>query len=198
MGVKFPLIRMQYGWLIDSFFTAQYKVKWPEWTQLSRDEVLSIIETFKTDWIKEENQILTGIYSITGLEYFQNAIDVYIVSATTLATSEPLIIGCNWPDKFNDTLTHELIHRLLTDNTTKFNLGALVKTMFPDIEDRTTRNHVLVHAIHTAVYLDILKDKARLERDITVTSKNPSYKESWRIVNERGYKELIAEFKKQI
>ncbi|MBU6431328.1 hypothetical protein KGQ29_03050, partial [Patescibacteria group bacterium] len=65
-------------------------------------------------------------------------------------------------------------------------------------ENELTQSHILTHAILKFVYLDILENKEMLEKNIGRSSESSflEYKRAWDIVEERGYKELITEFKK--
>jgi len=70
--------------------------------------------------------------------------------------------------------------------------------MFPD-EKMLIQNHILLHAIHKSIYLDILKDKSRLEREKQILKeiKATDYVRSWEIVEERGHENIINEFKER-
>ena len=93
-------------------------------------------------------------------------------------------------------LSHELIHRLFSDNIQNVVAGKIFLEMFPN-ENELIRNHIITHSVLKFIYLDLLKDKEKLEINIEKSSKSsfPEYKRAWEIVEEMGYKELIAEFK---
>ena len=70
--------------------------------------------------------------------------------------------------------------------------------MFPN-ENELARNHIITHATLKFIYLDILKDKERLAKNIERSSKSsfPEYPRAWKIVEEKGYRELINYFKER-
>lgn len=66
----------------------------------------------------------------------------------------------------------------------------LLQAEFPD-EVLLVRNHVLVHATLKGLWLNVLQEPARLERDLKFTEAFPAYKRAWEIVEEKGYKNLL-------
>lgn len=161
----------------------------------SPDEFLRTVKNYKKAWAKHEGRLLKGICDVLKLRFFQNTIDVHVVPYWPTSISNPMIIHSYYdPDRFVDILTHELLHRLLTDNTSKLDVKKIWGKMFPD-KKQITRNHILVHAVHKYLFLEILKSKSRLERDIEWSQKFPAYKESWDFVEKKGYKEIIREFR---
>jgi hypothetical protein len=104
------------------------------------------------------------------------------------------------PDKFIDVLTHELLHRLLTDNTTisyDTNLRRTWSELFGRDHKPATLVHIPVHAVHKAIYLDVLKEPSRFERDFAGNKKHEAvpYIEAWAYVEENGYKEIIEQLR---
>jgi hypothetical protein len=108
------------------------------------------------------------------------------------------------PDHFVDLLTHELIHRLLTDNN-KFtiqgsgnDLGDRWSQLFGSNHSFGCLIHIPVHAVHKAVYLDVIKSPERLKRDLKITKKfnQEAYVSSWKYVEDRDYKDIVVKLKK--
>ena len=130
------------------------------------------------------------------LSFRQNIIDVYI-APWFRAFSDPMVIGVMQdPDVFVDTLTHELIHRLLTDNTAIPHETMLLEEwqkLFGKQHTFGTTVHIPVHAVHKAIYLDVLKDPERLERDVASNKKYEAkdYIAAWDYVEQHGYKVII-------
>ena len=58
--------------------------------------------------------------------------------------------------------------------------------------------HIPVHAVHKAIYLDILKEPKRLKRDIVENNKYNAtdYINAWDYVEKHGYKEIIKQLQK--
>lgn len=192
---------MEYGWHLDNTFTDFYE-QIPDreekgYTVQNREEVKEKISLFETEWKKYEEKILESICRILGLEFYKKVIDVYIVGAYKKAFSTPMVISAKYePDLFVDIITHELLHVLLTDNDKNVSVGEIWKEMFPEAIDRTSLNHVLVHAVHKQIYLDTLNTPERFERDLKRCGKWPSYNDAWNIVEKEGYLNIIERFKK--
>lgn len=121
---KIPKIIIEYNRFLDPVFI-NYVQSNPEWKNYpipEKKNVLERVENYKKEWEKYEQEILQGLYDITNLEFNRDAIDVYIVSVNPRQFSNPIIIKSGFsPDEFVDTLTHELIHRLLVLNKIKKN-----------------------------------------------------------------------------
>ena len=137
---------------------------------------------------------------LLGLSFRQNVIDVYIAPWFG-AFSDPLVIGVmREPDQFVDTLTHELIHRLLTDNSSI----SYEKKLFPNWQKLFGKNHsfttivhIPVHAVHKAIYLDILNEPERLERDkkSDIQHNAKDYIASWQYVDSDDYQIIIEKLR---
>jgi hypothetical protein len=194
-----PYIRIKNGWLLQGMIT-EFLSQIPNHTYgaaLDPAAFKALVEDRQALWKDEADLILAGMRSITGLEFRSLLVDVYIVQQTNRAFSDPLVIDARYSgSSFIDTLTHEILHRLLTDNTAKIDTSAWVKAYFPEIRDAKTINHIMVHAVHEAIYKDILWDPVRLDADIAMCKNSPGYKESWKLVQHRGYRTIIQEFKK--
>lgn len=193
--MKQPEIRIRYGWFLDGLFRRLVELN-PEIKNKnypSQKRIEQKIEDYKKTWKKIEAKALSGICQVLDLEFYQHLIDVYIVGRVR-SFSDPLVISSHFePNEFCDILIHELIHRILTDNTRHIDVHSIWNEMFPG-EPRLVLNHVLVHAVHEYIYRDVMKDVLRLERDIK-RSNRPEYKRSWDIVKEKGYRQVMERFK---
>lgn len=197
--IKIPEIRFSNGWLLTSAFMAyreeikRFKNKRaPSWKKMSK--IVSVREKI---WKKSEKKIITAMQKITGLNFYQNLIDVYIVYGWRTAFSDPMVIGMRYEDEdFIDVLTHEILHRLITDNIQGKNGGSWPAKIYPKIKDTRTIHHILVHAIHKEIYLNVLKRPDRLAKDIEKCQKWPSYKRAWQIIEKDGHSNIIEKFRK--
>jgi hypothetical protein len=203
--MNIPKIRIQYGRFLDpllkkliildnDFFDKFY----PE----EGDIVKQVIE-YKT--YVEENiyYILDQVCARLDLKFSQNYIDVYVVGRQYNPFSNPMVIACSFipgrfvtPENFFDVLIHECLHRILTDNDKQVPVREIWSKMFPD-EQLLVRNHVILHALHKWIYIDVMKKTDRFDNDYKRSQNYPAYKKSWQIVENRGYNELIEEFKRQ-
>jgi hypothetical protein len=189
MQLKIPEINIKYGKLIDPFFIVYSQLKYPDWKPPTREEVSKKVKLFKEEWNKYGCNILMTIKEISGLDFVREVFDVYVVSGTPRDMSDPIIIRSRYePDEFLDVLVHELLHRLLTLNK--------VKVPYEE-ENDTVRGHVYVHAIMKYIYLDLLKDGGRLERNLQRSKKHSTgdYIRAWEIVDDVGYMKLISQIK---
>jgi hypothetical protein len=208
--MKYPKIKIFYNHLLDPFFIGYAKQHnsrgWNRWTPPTKEKILERVKERKKEWRKYEKQILVAICEITELEFERNVIDVNIISGCPRDTSLPLIISSHNPiEQFVNTLTHELIHKLFSDS---FSLKKISKTFFQEMfpnETKTVQNHIMVHAILKYIYLDVLKDKNKLDKNLEKSKKHAinknipnDYARSWEIVEEKGYLNLIEDFRKKI
>lgn len=203
---KYPEIRIKDAWLLRQNASTQlHKLKAKKGEKLADDEEMAkIVDAYNKEWQKYEKKILKGMHDLLGLEYRQNIIDVYIAPWFG-AFSDPLVIGVgNSPDEFVDTLTHELLHRLFTDNTS---IPYKTNILMPEWEKMFGKNHTFgtlvhipVHAVNKAIYLDVLSEPRRLERDIN-WSKNQTewdasdYVKAWDYVEKNDYKKIVKSLK---
>lgn len=201
MNKSHPLIRIKDAWLLRANTSVHLNELWGEGKPLrDDDEYAEIAESYKKAWKPYEKKILAGIYETLGLEFNQNIIDVYIAPWFS-AFSDPLIIGVvAEPDVFVDCLTHELIHRLLTDNTlidTELFLLPEWEKLFGHNHSFDTLVHIPVHAVHKAIYLSVLNDQKRMQRDIDGCINNGAedYIKAWEYVNNHDYRKIINELK---
>ena len=196
-----PIIRIKYNRFLDPIFKAYIKSnpKWKDWVEPTEIEVKERVKKYKEEWAKYEKKILEGVCEMLGLNFNQNIIDVHIVSGNDRQFSNPVVIKSGFePDEFIESLSHELIHRLFSDNVQNVVAGKIFLEMFPD-KNELARNHIITYATLKFIYLDILKDKERLAKNIERSSKSSflEYSRAWEIVEEKGYGELINDFKER-
>lgn len=196
-----PQIRIKNAWLLRENTSAHLNELWGHGEPLRTDEEYERITTsYRKAWLPFEGKILGGLHDIMGLKFNQNIIDVYIAPWFS-AFSDPMVIGVTAdPDVFVDILTHELIHRLLTDNTLvdpEIFLLPKWQKMYGKELGFNTVVHIPVHAVHKAIYIDVLKEPSRLQRDIDSCKRNKAddYVKAWEFVEEHDYKQLIKELK---
>lgn len=196
-----PEIRIKDAWLLRENASQHLHKLWGKNRVLANDALMQkIVKDYKKAWAPFETKILKGMTDILDLSFRQNIIDVYIAPWFN-AFSDPLVIGVTRePYEFVDTLTHELIHRLLTDNTKlkpKADLIAQWQKMFGKQNSFTTLVHIPVHSVHKAIYLDILKDKDHLQRDISDCFKHghQDYVDAWDYVQKHDYRKINESLK---
>ena len=203
-NIQIPEIRIKNAWLLRENASRHiHKLFDKEGSEMANHaEIDKVVETYEKAWIPFEKKIVVGMCDIIGLQFRQNIIDVYI-APWFYAFSDPLVIGITMSDAdFITNLTHELIHRLLTDNTTLPHDSNLLKSwekLFGKDHSHITLTHIPVHAIHKAIIYDVLKDPKIKENDyaacLEFEGKDGDYIKSWDYVDKHGYKEIIAKLK---
>lgn len=169
--------------------------------EISIAECYKLTSEYRKAWAKKEEKILTGMQDIFGLTFYKPIIDVTLAPAFG-PKSLPLIINFfHKPDAFVDILTHELFHNLFTDNQyvqrdENSNLVEVWRELFPEDLTQVALVHTPVHAGLKAIYLDVLNEPKRLERDIAECQQWPDYKAAWEYVEKNDYKKIIEKFKK--
>lgn len=195
-----PKIIFRYSWIYDEIWKEgkkKYRKKIQEYP--SPKQILNYIEKVEKLWRSDEKKILSELSKITRLKWKSDYIYCYIVGRCR-PFSDPLTIPVYKKlDYFIDVLIHELIHQLFIQDG---NLEKAKKAWnYIDRkykkESRKTKNHILLHAIHSHIYLKFFNEK-RLKRDIGTISFLPDYKKSWEIVQKEGYENIIQEFVKRI
>ena len=196
-----PAIRIKNAWHLKEYVYENLENSQEKDQQRMSDEVIEQkIEAYRAAWLPYEDMILQHMTEVVNLSFRQNMIDVYI-SPHFNAFSDPLVVGLRFePDLFVDILTHELLHRLLTDNLSMpagRRLGGLWRELFGQDHTATTLYHIPVHALHKSIYLDALKAPQRLQRDIDRCQAhgNLDYVKAWEYVERVGYQEIIRQLK---
>lgn len=199
---ELPAIRIKDAWLLRENASKHLHELWGKDKKLADDEWMEVkVGAYKKAWQPYEQRILTGMTETLGLSFRQNIIDVYI-APWFRAFSDPMVIGImQEPDIFVDTLTHELLHRLLTDNTTIPHETQLLpewERLFGKKQSFIQLVHIPVHAVHKAIYLDVLKEPKRLKRDVANNKQyeTTDYIGAWDYVEQHNYKEIIKELQK--
>ena len=201
MKQSLPEIRIKDAWLLRENVSKYLHELWGKGKKLADDDWMEwkVGEYIKA-WEPYEQKVLTGMCENMNLTFRQNIIDVYI-APWFRAFSDPMVIGVmQEPDVFIDTLTHELLHRLLTDNTAVPHETRLLREwqkLFGKQHSFAALVHIPVHAVHKAIYLDVLKEPKRLERDIKKNKEHEAidYIAAWGYVEKYGYKTIIKQLK---
>lgn len=201
MSSNLPSIRIKDAWLLRENASVHLNELWGDGEPLRSDEEYEeIVRKYIKAWKPYEQKILHGMCELLDLEFKQNVIDVYI-APWFFAFSDPLVIGVtSKPDRFIDILTHELLHRLLTDNTvvnSKSPLADEWKRLFGKQPSFTALVHIPVHAVQKAIILDILREPKRLKRDIEhhQNGNHKPYIDSWNYVESHDYRRIIEDLK---
>lgn len=161
----------------------------------SEESVEGQVEQYQEAWTECEQTVLNSMQECFKVSFYKNIIDVHIAPYVRPISSPLIIHTKGQPDEFVNTLTHELLHVLLTDNNS--NVSLLNNPAFQKFnqEERVVRTHVPVFAGLKHIYLDTLKAPERLERDMQLHKKlSPGYTRAWEIVDNTDYEQVINDF----
>ena len=199
---ELPVIRIKDAWLLRENASKHLHELWGKDKKLADDKWMEKrVAEYQKAWHPVEQKILLAMTELLGLSFRQNIIDVNIAPWFN-AFSDPMVIGVmQEPDVFIDTLTHELVHRLLTDNTAIPHDTLLLaewQKLFGKEHTFGTTVHIPVHAVHKAIYLDVLKQPKRLERDIATNKQYEAtdYIAAWDYVDKHDYKKIVQKLQK--
>lgn len=195
-----PDIRFKYPWLLLNtldFALRPALEKEGAADLLDKEFILERLARHEDAWRPYEQKILQGMCDIFGLEFRQNIIDIY-VAPLRHAFSDPMMISTKHsPDEVVNVIAHELMHRLLTDNTLykDENLVDHWRSLFGAEHDKVALIHIPIHAGLKMLFLDVLNEPNRLTNDIERCQRHQPYKQAWKYVEANDYKQIIAQLK---
>jgi hypothetical protein len=152
-------------------------------------------EIYSSYWSKYSVKIPKKLSEISGLAWKEASVACYLVGKHR-SFSDPLSITTYEKEgPFLDTLTHELIHRLVYQNQERLpGFWNWLKQKHPDAT-QLTLNHVPVFAVQKALYIDVFGENgAELQRIKPVSIKD-DYSLAWEIVDKESYVEIIKMMK---
>lgn len=194
-----PKITIKYNRFLDPIFIGwiQSQEKYKDWQVPDKAVVLERVKNYNLLWERYGERILTAITDVTGLSFKRNLIPIYIVSGNPRGFSDPVVLKSGYSDmEFINCLAHELIHCLFTDNYSRVNDA--IPYAAPGFNS-TAEDHVFLQAILKYLYVDVLGEPERLVNEMKRSNKyRNGYELAWQVVESRGYRLLIEEFKTKI
>lgn len=196
-----PKIIFKYSWIYDK--------NWKKWIKIYRKEnqkypsakqIQNYIKKVENLWSTDEKKILTALQNITSLKWKSKYIQCYIVGRC-IPFSDPLTLSVydKKPDRFIDTLIHELIHQLFTQNGNfeqSKEAWNYIRRKYKD-ESHRVKTHIPLFAIYSYLYMNFYGEK-RLRMSVKPIISMVNYKKAWDIVQKEGYQNIIKQFKKRI
>lgn len=201
--MNYPTIRIKSSFLLNGKVIPLLQAELRETgrTEEAEDEFINKkVKEYNQAWSEYEDKVIPAICQLLDLEFKQNIIDIYIAPFSN-SISDPMVISTKYTtERFIDTIIHEIIHRLLTDNTKmplKNNERLLShwKPLFGEEYNFVTLVHIPVHAVLKYIFIDVLNEPSRFERDVETTKKYEAYKLAWSHVNDNDYKQIIEQVK---
>ncbi|MFZ2836141.1 MAG: hypothetical protein WAZ21_02380 [Candidatus Saccharimonadales bacterium] len=195
-----PEVRFKFPWLLLKTFDFALRPaleKEGAADLLDKEFILERLERHETAWRPYEQKVLEGMCSIFELEFRQNIIDMYVAPLKT-SFSDPMMISTRYkPEQVVGVIAHELMHRLLTDNTLydDRHLVSHWSELFGTEHTQVALVHIPIHAGLKMLYIDILNEPERLREDIERCQRFEPYRQAWDYVEAEGYQEIIARLK---
>ena len=184
-----PKLIFRRSWLYDQALARKRGYKMPSDRALDKH-----MYKMEKEWTKHGRKVLEKITMTTKLSWQEKEIVCYI-TAGVIPYSDPLTLNLR---SDIDTLTHELIHRILSEPDNwlriKSNWVKLMKKYRGEAQE--TKTHIAIHAIHVAVLKKLFGEK-RLKKEKRAIS-DPRYVRAWEIVDADGYKNIIKELTKEL
>jgi hypothetical protein len=204
-GITIPEIRINFSRLFYQDVSVRLN-SLNSWELLSSDDYEKLAEQYRDEWAKKENIILSAMQKIVALKFYCPVIDI-TAAPEVIPKSEPLFINFRHrPETAIDTITHELCHTLLCDNTTvsiygrdrDFRLVEELQRLFGTSDDISMLVHIPVYAMCKKIFEDYLDDKDYTTRDKALMRRfgSTSYLKAWDYVEKVGHEEIIAKLKK--
>jgi hypothetical protein len=202
--MKIPEVRIMFSEILyNTISTDIQRIKEKEGHEMATvDQCLEWTKAYRKAWEPKATLLLEGMSNLFGLEFYRPVIDVSL-APWIKPISKPILISYYYePDQFIDMLIHELLHVLQTDNTNiKYDDRKLESVrkiwldQFGGEHTFKTLVHIPVHAGLKAIYLDILHEPYRLQRDIETSQKWPDYTAAWEYVEANDYNQIIEKLK---
>ena len=168
-------------------------VREPDWRKPEEEFMRKAFQKIQDEWKPVETNMLKAISSTTKLPWGEKEIVVYFTYGV-VPFSDPLTIN---PVSNIHTITHELIHRILSrpqENKEKVKDNwDLLMDEYKD-EAQKCRTHIVIHAIHLAILKKHFDGKTIQAEMLQV--KHPDYIRSWEIVKRDGYENIISKLTK--
>ncbi len=198
--MKYPQIRIvDSGLLSDAASVYIHKARDTSGKELmSAESLRKVALRYRAAWEPYDRKIVEGLCSILGLEFRKNIVDVY-VAPWFKAFSTPLVVGVHFDDEwFVRILAHELVHVLLTDNTTTdfyADYITLRKVSYGEDLDTKVLSHIEVHAVLEKLFRDIMGRPEWVEADKEKCAVWPDYAKAWDYVEQNGYETVLQKVK---
>jgi len=198
--MKYPEIRIRYNQLFTDQISRPLNELWgeDESSMLGPEGCEKIAESYRNAWQPYEKKIIKAMGNTLGLSFRQNIIDVHI-APWMHAFSDPMMVGIIFkPDRFVEILTHEMLHRLLTDNNESSYDTEYTDEwakLFGSEHSWNTLVHIPVHAVFQAIFDNKLQEPERTKHDKKICERLPDYNAAWKYVEKAGYKEIIEKLR---
>lgn len=200
--MNYPEIRFQHPWLLISTIypdiKSAYEKPKDDLNKLEYKFIQRTLNRYEKAWRPYEERLIHGMCELLDLEFRQNVIDIYAAPFYN-SFSNPMFIATKYTsDRAIDVITHEILHRLLTDNRQSA-LDTKYRDIWQELFGKThtwnTVVHIPVHAAMQALFDDVLGEPERTARDKRHSKKWSDYDAAWKYVDEVGYKKILEQLR---
>ncbi len=200
--MQYPEIRFKHSWLlINTIYNdikPAYETPKNELHKLDHAYIDRALKRYEKAWKPYEEQLIHGMCELLGLEFSQNIIDVYAAPFYN-SFSDPMVIATKYTsDRSVEVVTHEIIHRLLTDNLQINDDVKLLpewKRLFGKEHSWNTLIHIPVHVVLQALFDDVIGEPLRTTHDKKKCKPHAEYNAAWEYVDRVGYKTIIDQLR---
>jgi hypothetical protein len=190
-----PKIIFQRSWIYDHVLEPLRGVNFK---MPSEKDIKQRVTNIERGWKMYGPKLLKEMARITRLSWHQKITTCYLVTGIKMAWSDPLTMNTRKdPRGAIHTLTHEMIHRLFSEEENDKKIDQNWKTFlrkYPK-EDILTKNHIFLQAVHEHLLRKFFNEQ-ELKGVVAFDQKNPLYARSWEIVNKEGYQTILAQLTK--
>ena len=183
---QIPIIEFRKSWIYNIQWSRSKKWRKPPATMVwnKRERQLRRL------WTKHGSAVLRTMSKITGLPWREDRIIVYLTWGVR-PFSDPLTISLR-PDVMSvfETMTHELIHRLLSSekNWSKIKPGWMLFVKSYPRETSVAINHVPIHAVHEMIWGKLFPSRVTT---IKTDLKLKPYIRAWELVDRLGADKVV-------
>lgn len=201
--MNYPEIRFKHPWLlIDTIYEdikPAYEKPADDLHKLDYKFIQRTLNRYEKAWRPYENKLVQGMCELFELEFRQNTIDIF-AAPFYRSFSSPMFIATKYTsDRAVDVITHEILHRLLSDNLQVDSSKPYVREWKKAIGTHDNFNiavHIPVHAALQALFDDVINEPERTLRDKRLCQQWSDYDAAWKYVDRVGYKTVIERVKR--
>ena len=156
------------------------------------EDIREYIKLKEPLWKDYEKRVFDELSGITSLKWKEEKIICYTVGFCRPFSDPLTIMPFDSDEHFIDTLIHELIHQIFTQNPDKIKGPYNFFKERYHLETTKTFNHIVLYAVYFELYKRLFND-GRLEQ-IKARLSDKDYTRAWEIVEKYGYNNIIKDF----
>ncbi|MDE1804864.1 MAG: hypothetical protein KGH59_03735 [Candidatus Micrarchaeota archaeon] len=185
------MLTFRYSWVYDQTWKNFLKVNSAADVYPASEETRRSIGRIGRLWYPLEGRIISAISESSHLRWKVGNIDCYLVGRCRPISDPLTIMPFRKDNEIVNTLTHELIHQIMIQNSRELRIAReFINNKYGE-ESQITLNHIFLFAVYAKIYPKVL-EKRELGGQILQPSER-DYARAWEIVNKEGYENIILE-----